>query len=1332
MSIHKLTLTTLALLCAVAGLLALSPVSARASITHKYLSRIAEVPAEGPHGEAVPSHGPLSEVRAMTVEEGHLWVAERGGEGTGVNQVSVERVDEFDAANGGFEEQFPLPAGLEYFSEHVAVRRATPELSETELYLAGTLEYSKHVVEAFTPSGSLQQIWEGKDTPDGSFTSRLDDVSVDNSKSIVDWAAGDVYVATSSQSEPKDNVVDVFKPEVGGGEQYVGQLPGPEPGGYFSNGADRRLAVDEANGDVLVAEGEGTRERVVYVFEPTAIVGQYALAQTLTGPEGRPFSGNGDLQVAVDGGAGAGSGDVYVADQSGNVYEFGPEGEYLGKLAGTPAGGFGVVTSLAVDSSSGDVYVGAFNGEAEVGVVDVFGSNVAVPDVTTAPASVVAPTSAVLNGTVDPDGAGPATCEFVWGTGELFGEASQPCEAGVPEGSAPVAVVGLLEKLQPDTTYYYRLRATNTEDGLTNPGEAFQDQHFTTPGPGIEDESASNVASTSATLDTTIDPHGAPTSFYFQYGTSSEYGGVVPASPGVALGSGEEGLEAGRHVQGLQSGTVYHYRVVAFSEVTYEVEPGKLETKVEAFDGRDETFTTQVAGAFALPDGRRWEMVSSPDKLGANILSLNNEQGGQTQASANGNAIAYVTNTPTESGAPGYPGLVTVLSTRGPEGWSSRDLVDPHRLETGAPLDRGAEYRLFSPDLSEAVVQPFGVFEPSLSPEASEQTAFLHTDFLGGNVDDPCVNGCFRPLVTGVKGVANVPPGSVFGQINLEPFGFENDHCPPAPYCGPRLEDATPDLGHIVLKTGSGTPEFPYGLYEWTAGKLAFVGESQGSFLGGGFDGAILSHAISDDGSRVIFTGAGGQLYMRDLSTGTTVQLDASGAPIFEAASGDGSKVFFSANAALTGDAGGGNNLYECEMVEEAGGLTCKLTDLTPRNPGGEDGHALGVVGASEDGSYVYFVADGVLENKGVPVRGAVRGSCEPYGNPADEACDLYVRHDGLTELVAVLSGDDAPDWGGQSTINGPSTGSVSSDGRWLAFMSSGNLTGYDTRDALTDAPDQEVYLYDAETGRLVCASCNPSGARPVGAGGEESPLVVGGASFKSGLAADIPGLEAFNGSYIAKRAYRSRYLSDSGRLFFNSHDALVPQDVNGAWDVYEYEPPSVGGCTGASAAFSARSDGCVGLISSGGSPLESAFLDASEEGGDVFFLTAARLAPQDYDNSYDVYDAHECTADSPCPPAGAVAPPPCGSGDSCKPAPSPQPSSFGAPASATFSGAGNVSPAAPAAKSKSKSKRPVKCRRGFVKRGERCVKRPKARRAGRGGVAGRSATGRRTERGRR
>jgi hypothetical protein len=238
--------------------------------------------------------------------------------------------------------------------------------------------------------------------------------------------------------------------------------------------------------------------------------------------------------------------------------------------------------------------------------------------------------------------------------------------------------------------------------------------------------------------------------------------------------------------------------------------------------------------------------------------------------------------------------------------------------------------------------------------------------------------------------------------------------------------------------------------------------------------------------------------------------------------------------------------------------------------------------------------------------------------------------------------------------------------------MSDASLTGYDNRDAISGAPDEEVFLYDANASRLRCASCNPTGARPAGVLDESNyPGFLFDHAFiwsEHWLAADIPG---WTGS--PNPVYQPRYLSDSGRLFFNSNDALVPRDTNGTWDVYEYEPVEVGSCKGTDTTFNEASDGCVGLVSSGGAAEEAVFSDASRNGEDAYFLTSSQLVPQDYDHSLDLYDARVCTAASPCLAVPPATPPPCTTGDSCKPAPAPQPESYGAPSSETFSGVGNV-----------------------------------------------------------
>ena len=136
-------------------------------------------------------------------------------------------------------------------------------------------------------------------------------------------------------------------------------------------------------------------------------------------------------------------------------------------------------------------------------------------------------------------------------------------------------------------------------------------------------------------------------------------------------------------------------------------------------------------------------------------------------------------------------------------------------------------------------------------------------------------------------------------------------------------------------------------------------------------------------------------------------------------ASADGSKVFFTSNAELTNDAYTGPddnapNLYEYELSGEPG-VPGRLTDLSVDDSGNGAG-VLGLVQISEDGSYVYFVAEGDLAEDATP------------GAP-----NLYVSHDGGRPRSSRHSANDV-----ESGANGRSANAavVSPSGAYLAFQS--------------------------------------------------------------------------------------------------------------------------------------------------------------------------------------------------------------------------------------------------------------------------------------------------------
>ncbi len=448
-------------------------------------------------------------------------------------------------------------------------------------------------------------------------------------------------------------------------------------------------------------------------------------------------------------------------------------------------------------------------------------------------------------------------------------------------------------------------------------------------------------------------------------------------------------------------------------------------------------------------------------------------------------------------------------------------------------------------------------------------------------------------------------------------------------------------------------------------------------------------------GRRLKAVGVDFELYVHEPGA-PTVQVDASkvgsegGKGTFLTASGDGSRVFFADGLRLTSDSTAegaiGKDIYLFDVS------THQLTDITvDKNPADEKGAAVqGVLGASADGSYLYFVAEGDL------AAGAVSGED-----------NLYVWHEGETKFIATLASQDesflppapggAGDWSPSITKR---TARVSPSGESVVFMSAAGLTGYDNTDLLTGRRDEEVYLYDAGSGTLRCVSCNPTGGRPLGPSG-----IAAGTNFE-------------NYGDEGRSLYQPRVLSEDGhRVFFETYDALVPQDTNGQLDVYEYEVPGSGTCTSASETFSERSGGCVSLISGGESDEESSFVDASADGSDVFFVSSQPLVAQDTDTLPELYDARE-NGGFPVSPALEC------TGTGCQGAPAPPPT-FATPPSATFSGIGNFASAPRLVKPKPKAS----CGRGRTRRGGRCVKARSKRKHGRRARRATARSGRATAR---
>jgi hypothetical protein len=840
-----------------------------------------------------------------------------------------------------------------------------------------------------------------------------------------------------------------------------------------------------------------------------------------------------------------------------------------------------------------------------------------------------------------------------------------------------------------------------------------------TPGaPEVDGLSALNLSPSSARLTAQVDPNGAGTEYSFSYGTgecatSPAACASVPTSHlAAAFGDREVSVE----VTGLAPATAYFYRVVASNA------HGSAEATPAV-----ESFTT-LPSPSVLPDGRAWELVTPVEKHGAAPVSVTRFTGGSIQSSVDGSSLAWLASGPVVSEPEGNRSFEPAqqLSSRGASAWGTVSLETAHEQGRGLQLPSPTEYHYFSPDLSTSLVQPTeptrqvgGVVEhPALSAEATEKTMYVRHGSQPGSV--------FTPLVTAANDLANTEFGGA-----LEFLGASSDLSHVVFESKVGLTAAAPAAAGLyewaagaplklvsVLPDGSPAPD------ELESGTGFNVEPTLG-------DGGTTNdrNAISADGSRVFWSEerkfVPEALYLSDTETGETVKVnaaqgngatDAGGSGValpepgeeqqevhFQSASSDGSEVFFTDTARLSEESGqestgeeSPTDLYEFELTSAPGEpLHGRLTDLTPDPTAGSADVLNLIPGVSDAGSSVYFVANGVLAAGATPGRCArAAESSEPP--PPQSTCNLYVSepdpgHPGEreTRLIAKLASADAADWGAGVTGSGfagnlsPSqdlaavTSRVSPDGRYLAFMSERSVTGYDNSDTASGEPDEEVYTYDQATGRVVCASCNPNGEngnwkRPQGVfdtrlGGEGFGLLVDRPEIwqERWLAGSVPGwnFNITNGNPSA--LYQPRYLSDSGRLFFDSSDALVPGDVNGVEDVYEYEANETGSC--------ASSGGCLGLISSGTSEEESAFMDASENGDDVFFQTAGQLVAGDDDHAYDIYDARVCTESAPCLTSSGSSTSQCESSVTCREVVAPA-AQVAVPVTSTFAGPPSIS----------------------------------------------------------
>jgi hypothetical protein len=807
MTIRKLSLSILATLCTLTGVLALGDAQASAYLKHEYVSQITGTP-----------EGPDNVVCGLAIGQASqdLYVADfhqNFVDGSGSAAIEI-----FEPSGSGgyiYKSHFDAPKGLFAYGEErcpIAVSDVTGDIY--------VVSGAQSTIRIFNSVGGYLGELNGSTTPNGFFNGYV--------KVAVDQSSGDVYILNGAY-----NVVDRFNKA----NEYQSQLSVPGLAGF-----DDGLAID-SHGVLYVGDGG---EHQVQEYNSSGIkIGEFADADP--------------RNIAVDPG-----GNVYVAG-SGFVDEFNSSGVFEGRTNGTPSEHFENVAGIAVNAAS-DPYVIDKNENA----VDVFGPAILVPGVSTEALSKLTSTTSTLNGTVNPDGTQVTSCEFEYGLTSTYGQTAA-CEP-TPVGSSPVAVSANLKGLQPGTEYHYRLVVRNP-----NGFNESEDATFFTPGPQVEGESFSEVGLHRATVNAQINPEGLPTTYTIEYGMSKAYGSTTPAT---SVGAGTVFVNVtsilGASIEGvLQSGTTYHFRVVATNADGTRY-------------GADVIFAT-LSGLTGLPDGRGYELVSPLANVDGDVYPPESEKGfdelvalSPTRASADGNAVEYVADRLAAGGSSSGNTFVAAHNSGG--GWSSPvDLSTPGF--DGVPFEA-----LFANELS------------------NNGTGLVPA---GSHVLSSSGKGLFDSVGGRLSPISVLPEGDV---VTAATFGSRFEERETLQSASNIYQDT--DISHVVSADGSRV--FWTDLEEGSDMEHLFVRENDSTTVSVSV-GAAQFRAASPDGRYVFYTEQQ-RLLRFDVENGSREELAGAGAGVLgvvgiNETGEDGAYVYFVANGVLGDGAGHGAHQGTCTVA---------------------------------------------------------------------------------------------------------------------------------------------------------------------------------------------------------------------------------------------------------------------------------------------------------------------------------------------------------------------------------------------------------------------------------
>jgi len=208
----------------------------------------------------------------------------------------------------------------------------------------------------------------------------------------------------------------------------------------------------------------------------------------------------------------------------------------------------------------------------------------AAPTANTGDASGITNSQATVAGSVNPQGQ-LTSYAFQYGTTTAYGQQTALSSAG--SGSVDAPVRADLAGLTAGTTYHYRVIATNADGTTVGADRTFRTTGTAPPPPPAPSVTTggADVSGASATLSGSVNPNGVASSYYFQFGTTANYGEQTPPR---SAGSGASAVSVSGSLSGLAANTTYHYRLVA-------VGPNGA-----VAIGADRTFTTSGAATTRL------------------------------------------------------------------------------------------------------------------------------------------------------------------------------------------------------------------------------------------------------------------------------------------------------------------------------------------------------------------------------------------------------------------------------------------------------------------------------------------------------------------------------------------------------------------------------------------------------------------------------------------------------------------------------------------------------------------------------------------------------------